>query len=251
MNVLTEQDTSGSREILGGDRTLDGNHRDLESSSPTETGNDLVSNPLSSRGVDIEGVEETSTDGSKSGATKEEGLVVTEGRDKTTAKNGRDGDGDNEGQVMNTTGGRSVTMNRLEVDGDIVDGEEEATGKDEGESAHDPDGSVLDDSRGDHGSVTLPPLENTPSSHDENEADKETDDLRGTPLVLLTTILDGQDVRDSGTHHQNNAQGIHLSELLESSSLDRDGIAGSLEEDEDNESGNTTNGEVDVEAPSP
>lgn len=142
-------------------------------------------------------------------------------------------------------------MDGLEVDGDVVDCEEEGAGKDEGKGAHDPDGSVLDDSGGDHGSLALEPLEESPSNNDEAESDKETNDDGGVESVSLATVLSRQDVRDGRTHHQRNTQGVHLSKLLQKRSLLGDSIARSLEEDEDDERGDTTDGEVDVEAPSP
>lgn len=142
-------------------------------------------------------------------------------------------------------------MDGLEVDGDVVNSEEEGAGKDEGKGAHDPDGSVLDDSGGNHGSLALVPLEDSPSNDDEAESDEETNDDGGVESVSLATVLSRQDVRNGCTHHQRNTQGVHLSNLLQERSLLGDGVARSLEEDEDDEGRDTTDGEVDVEAPSP
>lgn len=136
----------------------------------------MVADPLSSRGVSVEEIEKTSTDGRKSRASKKEELVVASHGDKSTAQNGRDGDGNDEGQVANTALSGSSAVDRLEVDGDVVDGKEEGAGEDEGKSAHDPDGSILDDSGGDHGSLALEPLEESPGDDDEAESDKETND---------------------------------------------------------------------------
>jgi len=69
--------------------------------------------------------------------------------------------------------------------------------------------------------------------------------------VSLTTVLNSQNVRDGKTHHQDDTEGIHLEELLKKRSLDRDGSTGSLEKKEDDGSRDTSNGEVDVETPSP
>jgi hypothetical protein len=63
--------------------------------------------------------------------------------------------------------------------------------------------------------------------------------------------LDSEDVRDGEAHHENNANGIHLEELLKERSLDRDRSTGSLEEDEDDDGRDTSDGKIDVETPSP
>lgn len=142
-------------------------------------------------------------------------------------------------------------MNRLEVNRNVVDGEEEGTCKDKGKSAHDGDGAVLDEVTRDHRSLTLVPAGKDPGSHDEDEADKETDDNGGVPSVGLATVLDSEDVGDGGAHHEDDADGVHLSDLLKERSLLGDGGAGSLEEEEDDTGRDTSDGKVDVEAPSP
>lgn len=142
-------------------------------------------------------------------------------------------------------------MDGLEVDGDVVDGEEERSGKNEGEGAHDPDNTVLEDSDRNHGTLTLDVTGDGPDNGDGNPANKKTNDNRRVPSMSLATVLDSEDVRDGKTHHQNNAKGIHLKELLKERSLDRDRSTRSLEEDEDDDSRDTSDGKVDVETPSP
>jgi hypothetical protein len=142
-------------------------------------------------------------------------------------------------------------VNRLEVDGNVVDGEEEGAGKDKGKGAHDSDGAVLDEVTRDHRSLTLVPAGKGPGGHDEDEADEETDDDGGVPGVGLATVLDSENVGDGGAHHEDDANGVHLSDLLKERSLLGDGSAGSLEEEEDDTGRDTSDGKVDVEAPSP
>lgn len=144
---LTEEDTSSGRQILRCNSTLDCDHGNLESHAPAGAGNDLITNPFASRGVDIKKVQETSTDGSDGRSTDQKRLVVSSGRHNTTAGDGGDGDSDDERQVPNPARGRAGVVNRLEVDGDVVDGDEKGAGEDEGESTHDGDSSVLDDVR--------------------------------------------------------------------------------------------------------
>jgi hypothetical protein len=211
----------------------------------------LVANPLSSRCINIKQIQETCTDGCNSGTTDEERLIPACSSDKTTTDDSREGNSKNEGKIANTTARGRGIVDRLEVDGNVVDGQEERTGKDEGKSAHDPDGAVLEDAAGDHGSFTLDVTGNSPGDSDSNPTDKKTDDYRRVPSVSLTTVLNSQNVRDGKTHHQDDTEGIHLEELLKKRSLDRDGSTGSLEEQEDDGSRDTSNGEVDVETPSP
>lgn len=142
-------------------------------------------------------------------------------------------------------------MHRLEVDGDVVDGTEETTSKHEGEGAHDEVGSFTGHAGRHHGSLTRPPLEENPSSDDEGKADEETDDDGGVPGVGDTTELDGEEVADDGTHDQGDTRQIHLAELLEKRGLLRDSLLGGLEEEQNDGGRDTTDGKVDVEAPSP
>lgn len=97
----------------------------------------------------------------------------------------------------------------------------------------------------------MEPLAGCPSTNDEGETDKETDNNGRVPGVGNATVLDSQDEGNSGSHHQNNTEGVHLSDLLNERRLDRHRITRSLEEDEDDGRRDTTNRQVDVEAPSP
>lgn len=142
-------------------------------------------------------------------------------------------------------------MDRLKVDGDVVDSHEEAASEDERKSTHHPDRAVLGDARRNHGPLTLEPLQEDPCGYDENKANQETNDNRRIPVMGLATILYGEDIADGSTHHQRDAQRVELTDLLKQGSLFGDGMAGSLEEDEDDERRNSSDGQVDVEAPSP
>lgn len=69
-------------------------------------------------------------------------------------------------------------MDRLEVDGDVVDGCEEATGLDEGDETHDPVGALGKQLWRHHGVFALEPLAGCPSTDNEGETDQETDNNR-------------------------------------------------------------------------
>lgn len=142
-------------------------------------------------------------------------------------------------------------MDRLEVDGDVVDGCEESAGKDEAVNHGNDESAVLDQVRGYHGALALEVLENNPGGNDENEADEETNDDGRLPGVGGATVLECQDVRNGGTHHENDTKRIGLENLLLERSLLGNGIAWGLEEEEDDTSGDGTDGEVNVEAPAP
>lgn len=142
-------------------------------------------------------------------------------------------------------------MDRLEVHGEVVDGREETTSKDEGKGGGDPVGPLLDQLGADHGPLTLPPLEKTPGGNDQDKTNEESDDSAGVPGVRDTTVLDSKEEANSGSHDESDTGKIHLADLLDKGGLLRDSMGGSLEEKEDEESSHTTNGKVDVEAPSP
>lgn len=94
-------------------------------------------------------------------------------------------------------------------------------------------------------------MKESPSGDNENKADKKTDDNGRVPVVSLATVLNSENIRDGSTHHENDADRIHLEELLKNRGLFRNSSTGSLEEDQDNTGRDSTDREVDVEAPSP
>jgi hypothetical protein len=63
--------------------------------------------------------------------------------------------------------------------------------------------------------------------------------------------LDTEEVGNNTAHDQSDTGEIHLTKLLEEGSLLRDGMLGGLEEEEDDAGRDTSDGKVDVEAPSP
>lgn len=90
-----------------------------------------------------------------------------------------------------------------------------------------------------------------PGADDEGEADQQADDNGRVPGVGNAAVLHRQDEGHGGAHHQDDTQRVHLSDLLKERRLDRHGVAGRLEEDEDDGRRDTSDGQVDVEAPSP
>ena len=67
----------------------------------------------------------------------------------------------------------------------------------------------------------------------------------------LSAILEGENKANDGSHSQHDAHGIHLQELLLPAGLD-DGRRGrKVEEDEDEDGGDTADGQVDIETPAP
>jgi hypothetical protein len=211
----------------------------------------LVANPLSSRSVNIKEVQQTSTNSRKGSTADEERLVEASSSNKTSTDNSGESDRENKRQVTNTTARRRSVVNRLEVDGDVVDGEEERTGKDESKGAHNPDGAVLEDADRNHGSLTLNITGDGPDDGDGDPSNEQTDNNRGVPSVSLSTVLNSENIRDGEAHHQNNSKGVHLKELLKKRGLDGNSSTGSLEEQEDDAGRESSDGEVDVETPSP
>ena len=248
---LTEQHACDRGNVPGIGRSLDGDHGDLEGNAPSGTSEDLVADPFTGRRVCVKGVQQTRSDGGEDTAANEHGLVVSSSGDDTTAGNGSNGDSNDHGQVADAAHGGRGAVNRLEVDGDVVDGGEEATGEDEGVGGHDQVGAIGVELGRDHGALALVPLENTPHHHDENEADEETNDGGRVPVVSDTAVLDSEEVGDGSAHDEGDAGEVHLQNLLGEGSLLGDGVLGHLEEEEDDGGRDGTDGQVDVEAPAP
>lgn len=250
--ALEEEKHAGrGSEVLGVGQCLNCNHGDLKGAAPASSGDDLVTNPLASRCVYAHCVQEASSDCGNGCASEEERLVPASGSDQDTACNGREGDGNDEGQVTDTAHGWVGAVDRLEVDGDVVDGGEEATSLNKGDQRHDEVGALGKQLRRHHGVLALEPLDKCPSSDDEGESNEKANDDGRVPGVSDATVLDSQDEGDGGSHHQNNTERVHLSNLLNKGRLDGDRISRSLEEDEDDGGRDTSDRQVDVEAPSP
>ncbi|KAF3069300.1 hypothetical protein CFAM422_007212 [Trichoderma lentiforme] len=195
--ALEEEKHAGrGSEVLGVGQCLNCNHGNLKGAAPASSGDDLVANPLASRCVDAHCVQEASSDSSNRCASKEERLVPASGGDQDTARNGREGDGNDERQITDTTHGWVGAVDRLEVDGDVVDGGEEATGLDKGDQRHDKVGALGKQLRRHHGVLALEPLDKCPSSDDKSESNEKANDDGRVPGVSDATVLDSQDEGD-------------------------------------------------------
>ena len=77
----------------------------------------------------------------------------------------------------------------MEVDGDVVENQEEAAGKEEVESHADGDGAVLEEPTDDHGSPALEVFHDAEEDDDQAEADKTSNDGTATPGLRLPAPL--------------------------------------------------------------
>lgn len=246
-----EQHAGGRAQVCRVGHGLDGNHGDLERRTPTGAGDDLVSDPFPAGRVGAQSVQQTGADGGDGCAAEQQRLVVSGDADQGAAGDGGKGHGNDKGQVADAAHGRVGAVDGLEVDGDVVDGGEEAAGLDKGNQTHDPVGALGEQLWRHHGVFALEPLAEGPGADDEGEADQEADDNGRVPGVRNASVLHRQDEGDGGAHHQDDAERVHLADFLNERRLDRHGVARRLEEDEDDGCGDTSNRQVDVEAPSP
>lgn len=126
---------------------------------------------------------------------------------------------------------------------------EESSSEEEG--VHGVGDVLLEEARGNHRTLAIEVLQDGPEDPDEDPADAETNDSLVRPGVLDAAILDEEGVGDDTAHGERDTGGVHLQDALLPSRLDGDGGARGREEQEDEGTGDGTDGKVDVEAPTP
>lgn len=88
----------------------------LESSSDAQAGDDLVSEPLSQRGVDGERRNHAASDGIQNHGWEDEEVVVADNWDEATRDDGHEHAGKEQRQDFNTGGDGTYTLDGLEVE---------------------------------------------------------------------------------------------------------------------------------------
>lgn len=92
---LEELDTgSADRNPFLRENSLNDQDTNLETSTDTETSNNLISKPLPERRVNIEGGEHAGADSVENHAGNDDGTVVTDGSNDTTGDNGAENGGE-------------------------------------------------------------------------------------------------------------------------------------------------------------
>ena len=226
-------------------------HGDLESNTERCATEDLVADPLAGAGSNVQRIDQARGDGRDGRAAYHQRRRDAGLGDATARDDGAKRDGQDDGEVSDAGIGGVDVVDALEVDGQVVDEDEVAASEEESVQGIHPDGLTLHQPRHDHGALSVEELPRGEGDSDQEKADEQADDLAGVPRVSLSTVLQGQDVADDTAHDQCGADRVHLKQLLLQGSIDGLGAAGSTEEEQDDGRRDTSDGEVNVEAPAP
>ncbi len=134
----------------------------------------------------------------------------------------------------------------------VVDHDEERSAEACGEDGTRPDGPVHEDARGHSGSFLLPDLDGEEAGDQNAKNDKEGNDASIVPRVPRTTPLKRQQQGDDARDEEQSAFQIKGQKLLSKGQLLLGDLwCGELQEQNNEDAGDGTEGEVDVEAPAP
>jgi len=147
-------------------------------------------------------------------------------------------------------GGRDAGHD-LEVDGQVVEQQEEGAAEEKYVNHGGVDGALFQDTSDDHGTFAEEVFEDDEEHDDDPEGDEGADDRAGGPGFRYAAPLQRQEIADDACEHESVAERIHLKELLFQNSFLWHSRRRSLEEKEDNDSGDAADRKIDIEAPSP
>lgn len=244
-------DRSADGDILCLEDGLHRRHGDLESCTDTSADDDLVADPLAGRDVDVVHGDETGADGSDGSANDQEGSVVPSSGDHSADDHGGDDGGQHHGEQLDTGLHGGGALHTLEEDGHVIHEEEESTTEEEGEQGGSQHGALLQDLGWEGGLLANVDLGDGEENRQQTETDEQTDDAGVVPGVLVASPLEGQEKTDNRRDEQAGTDEIQLFDALQdrlSGVLVRDG---ETEDEQDNRNRDTTDGQVNVEAPSP
>lgn len=193
-----EGDGGDDGEVAFVDGGLVGHDGGLEGEAGADAEEDLVADPVGGAGADVYAVEEAGRDGDYGGAGDYEGDVVAQDADEAAGEDGEEGGAEDEGEDAQAgcRGGNAV--NGLEVDGEVVEQDEERTREEEFEQAASGDAAVREDFGGDQRMVFRVEFHGAEGGPEEDKADEGADDLGGAPRVNHATPLGAQEESDDG-----------------------------------------------------
>lgn len=214
----------------------------LDGEADAEAGEDLVTYPLRGGGVEVEGVDQSRADGGECAAGDEDVYVVTEHAYEDPRSDGGDGGSDDHSQIPNPAFRRRDAADDLEVDGEVVQQDEEGAAEEGGVEHRDPDCAFAQETADDHAALAEVVFYPDEDEDAEAEGDEGADDGAGGPGLCDAAPLQGEDVADDADEDDEVAEGVHLEELLAQGGRGGDGGRGSLEEEEDDDCGYASDG---------
>lgn len=112
---------TSSRHVLRTKHDLHGDERDLYPRPGADTREDLVANPLSRTGIDLQRLEQAGADGEDCCAEPHEGRIPAEGGDEAADDDGGEGGADEVGDGADAGAFGGGAFDGLEVEGEIED----------------------------------------------------------------------------------------------------------------------------------
>lgn len=201
-------------EVRRVDDTLVDNDRNLTSETDADTADDLVSNPFSGAGVNLEHVDQTRADRLDDGCNDHEVSELAKHRDESTGQDGQQTDRQDERDVANAGIGRRDVFDGLEVDGQVVDHDEHGADYEEHVGAGDSDVAVLQDPEGNQSALARVPFDADEDDDEQSKADQRSDNRRVLPGFGDAAPLQSEQVTDHGGHNDEGAGQVHLQEFL-------------------------------------
>lgn len=214
----------------------------LDGQPNTETGEDLVPYPLGGGGVEAECVNQTRADGGESAAGDEDVYVVTEKRNEDPRSDSSNGGSNNHRQIPNPALRWGNSANDLEVNGEVVEQDEEGAAEEGGVEHRDPDCAFAQQTTDDHAALAQVVFYADEDEDAQTEGDEGANYRARGPGFGDATPLQGQDVADDADENDEVAKGVHLEELLAQGGRRGDGSRGRLEEEEDDDCCDSANG---------
>jgi len=186
---LTSNNCSNRSHVCRRRRALDNHGGDLKRQTVPQACEDLVSNPLSRFRVELERVEQAGADSSKTGPGDEHRDRAARLGNGTSRNDSSDGDADDQGQVPHPGLGRVYAVDALKVDGQVVDGGEEAA-REEKRKARAREGRPLrDQARWDGCTLPLESFPRSKSAEEGDAPDEKADNHAAFPGVANSSIL--------------------------------------------------------------
>ena len=146
---------------------------------------------------------------------------------------------------------RTDPENTLEVHGEVEQENDVAAHEEELVSGAGRERRRLVKSGHHHGVFAQPDLPANQSDNNQAKSNKQANDHAAVPGMAVAAILKGKNEAGDTTHGQSNADRVKIQKLDFQRSILGLGQIRELEEEEDDNSGKSTNGQVDIEAPSP
>jgi len=225
--------------------------RDLDAQAEADARQRLVADPRAARRALLQRVDEAGAHRVEHAAQHQQRDEVAGDGDGGARHDAEERDAEDEGDVVDAGLGCRHAGHDLEVDGQVVQQQQEGAGVEGLEHGQEAERAAADESRYDQRPVAHPDLVGYEQRQQQHEAYDHADHVRAVPALRRAAPLQREDEAHERRHENKGTERVHLQDLLPQRGLLRPGHLGSLEEDDDEGSGSAADGQVDVEAPAP